>query len=337
MNRTFIPGLELCEGYYFDIVKPLLEKEFPSLVHSAALMGYGSDVLGYDNATSMDHNWGPRMQIFLSEQDFPDYAGKIDSFLRANLPAEYRGFPTNFSQPRYDQTQVMEAISAPPVNHLIEIVNLSFYIKKYLGEIDIDNLKAVDWVKMNEQNLLEMTSGRVFHDGLGTLIPLRDKLYFYPGEVWIYRLAVLWKQIEDEEPFIGRCIENSDFTGMKILVARLTETMIKICFTIEKKYIPYSKWFGSAFKCLDCYTEIVGLADTALTENDPARIEDALCRLYEKTVELHNRRGELPHLDNSIRNFFGRPYRVIFAETIVEKLRDAIADPELKTFLTESK
>lgn len=42
---------------------------FKSLPYSAAFMGYGSTVLGVDNKTSMDHNWGPRCIIFLSNDN----------------------------------------------------------------------------------------------------------------------------------------------------------------------------------------------------------------------------------------------------------------------------
>ena len=51
---SFTPGLELNRGFYIDIVKPLLENAYQGLEYSAALIGYGSDVLGLDDDTSMD-------------------------------------------------------------------------------------------------------------------------------------------------------------------------------------------------------------------------------------------------------------------------------------------
>jgi len=48
----FIPGLQLNETYYQQAVRPILERHFPGLAYSAGLVGYGSDVLGYDTPVS---------------------------------------------------------------------------------------------------------------------------------------------------------------------------------------------------------------------------------------------------------------------------------------------
>ena len=51
----FIKGLELCEGFFNEYAKPIIDEYFPNLQYSAGLIGYGSDVLGYDDAVSRDH------------------------------------------------------------------------------------------------------------------------------------------------------------------------------------------------------------------------------------------------------------------------------------------
>ena len=80
MNRgpAFIPGLELGAAFYREAVGPLVG-EVP---HSAALIGTGSDVLGFDTARSTDHGWGPRVQVFVDEADVAPVAAAIDAGCR---------------------------------------------------------------------------------------------------------------------------------------------------------------------------------------------------------------------------------------------------------------
>jgi hypothetical protein len=65
----FIPGQKLCEQFYKEVVKVLIETEFYELRYSAGLIDYGSEVLGFDTERSTDHDWGPRILLFLSAKD----------------------------------------------------------------------------------------------------------------------------------------------------------------------------------------------------------------------------------------------------------------------------
>ena len=78
----FIKGLDLSQRFYENAVRPILSSGFPSLVHSAASIGPGSDVLGYDTAQSMDHDWGPKLQLFLAESDLAAHQATLDRALR---------------------------------------------------------------------------------------------------------------------------------------------------------------------------------------------------------------------------------------------------------------
>jgi hypothetical protein len=143
-------------------------------------------------------------------------------------------------------------------------------------------------------------------------------------------MAVLWFYISNKEAFVGRSRELNDIIGLKIMVSRIVNYLIKICFYLEGKYIAYSKWFGSSFKKLKSFDEINPLVKDVLLENDPERIEEKLCKLYLAVIKRHNEIKGLPHLDNSIRNYFGRQYKVIFAENIIEELKNGIGDPEIR-------
>ena len=96
-KRPFIKGLRLSELFYEEAVKPILTTHFPELTYTAALLGYGSDCLGFDTPQSMDHDWGPKLMLFLTETDYEGAPEAIDQLLRQELPLEIQSYPTNFA------------------------------------------------------------------------------------------------------------------------------------------------------------------------------------------------------------------------------------------------
>ena len=89
----FIPGLDLAEGFFTDLVRPLLEAHLPDMRYSAAVLAGGSDVLGFDTEMSMDHDWGPRVMLFLEREDFATRPQVIRALAMEHLPLAYRGYP----------------------------------------------------------------------------------------------------------------------------------------------------------------------------------------------------------------------------------------------------
>jgi hypothetical protein len=98
-DQKFIPGLQLSELFYRDVIAPILKTHFPVLNYSAGLLGWGSEVLGYDTPISRDHHWGPRVLLFLSETDFEISREKISRVLSENLPYRFMGYSTHFGIP----------------------------------------------------------------------------------------------------------------------------------------------------------------------------------------------------------------------------------------------
>ena len=89
----FTPGLPLCADFYHQAVRPILDDAFPGLRHSAALIGPGSEVLGFDTGISADHHWGPRVMLFLEETDLRAHADHIFITLAERLPLKHTGRP----------------------------------------------------------------------------------------------------------------------------------------------------------------------------------------------------------------------------------------------------
>src|SRR5579863_2921717 len=84
---------------------------------------------------------------------------------------------------------------------------------------------------MYQGALREITGGAVYHDGLGELIPLRQKLAWYPHDVWLFMVACQWIRLEQEEPFPSRCGEAGDELGSRVIAARLVREVMQLCFS----------------------------------------------------------------------------------------------------------
>ncbi|USQ75966.1 hypothetical protein [Ornithinimicrobium cryptoxanthini] len=93
---VFVPGAELSRRLYDDVVHPVLRARFPGLPHSAALLGRGSEVLGFDDEMSTDHDWTPRVLIFLAEEDERQHGDAVREALAQDLPSAFAGHPTGF-------------------------------------------------------------------------------------------------------------------------------------------------------------------------------------------------------------------------------------------------
>jgi hypothetical protein len=325
----FVPGLELAEALYREAVRPVLDDLFPGLVHSAALIGPGSEVLGYDTVRSTDHDWGPRMLLFTSPADARRHGRHLVETLEHRLPGSVAGWSTNFSPPTLSRSRVLEPAGDGLIRHRVDVHDLSSWLIDQLGIDPRKHLHAVDWLSVPGQRLLEVTAGAVFHDGLGQLEPLRRALAWYPVDVWRYLLAAQWHRIAEDEPFPGRCAELGDDLGSRLVTARLVRDLMRLALLVERRYPPYAKWLGTAFSSLPCAADLQPLLAGVLAAPDWSRREDALCGAYELLARSQNALGLAAPVEPTVRSYFGRPFRVLSADRFAEALRGAVTDPEV--------
>lgn len=327
----FIPGLTLCRLYYQDEIKPILDNYYPNIKYSAALFGYGSEVLGYDTPISTDHHWGPRAYIFLSEDDYRTYRDGILTTLSENLPYRYLGYPTNFGMPGPDGARHLLDITSGPVNHMIEIFTTRAYFELRLGINPFKEFTIEDWLSFPQQRLLEMTSGEVFHDGLEELNTIRNKFSYYPNDIWLYLMASQWSKISQEEAFVGRCADVGDELGSQIVAARIIRELMRLCFLLEKRYAPYSKWLGIAFSRLSSGKELTPVFKKVLLADSREERETYLSEAYIKVAELHNSKNITEPLPAKVSQYYGRPYLVLHADKFAEAVRRRIMDRNVRT------
>lgn len=326
---AFIPGLDLCGFFYKEAVAPLLAEAYPGLPHSAALLGSGSEVLGFDTARSIDHDWGPRLLLFLSEADHAAHATALDALFRERLPPTIRGYSTHFGEPLPDGARLLAASGDGRIDHRIEILSPRAYFTEFLGADPFAALSAVDWLLMPQQALLAVTAGRVYHDGPGLLEPVREKLAWYPRDVWLYLLAAQWARLSQQEAFVGRTGEVGDDLGSALVAADLARDLMRLCYLLERRYAPYSKWFGTAFAALPCAPRLLPQLQGALAARGWREREARLAPVYEIVAAMHNALGLTEPVDPTTRPFHTRPFQVLHAERFSDAALAAITDPSV--------
>jgi hypothetical protein len=328
LNNRFIPGLDLCEIFYTEAVSPILQSRFPALIYSAALIGPGSEVLSFDTAQSMDHDWGPKLQIFLTAADLENYHHDLNQMLREDLPAQIWGYPTNFAR-HGDGTALMQASDSEAVDHGVKLFSVADYFESLLGFNPDAPIEIVDWLSTSEQNLLMATAGRVFHDGLSRLEAVRRQLSYYPHDLWLYLLAAQWRRIAQEEAFMGRCGQVGDDLGSQIVAARLVRDLMRLCFLMERAYAPYIKWFGSAFARLSCADGLTPHLNGVLAANSWQARQEQLSNAYQLVAGMHNALGITAPLDSGVTPFHKRPFLVLHADRFVDAIRAEISGQEV--------
>ena len=224
----FLPGVELSGALYRDVVRPLLGGQ----PHAAALLGWGSDVLGYDTPRSTDHGWGPRLLVLLAAADAVE---PVQARLDAALPERFRGWLV-----RYGWDDV-------PAQHHVTVTTARRWSLDHLGVDATDGMSDLDWLVTPQQRLLGVVAGAVHADDVGEPTRLRRLLAWYPDHVWRWLLASQWHRIAQEEAFVHRTAEVGDDTGSAVTAARLVRDLVRLALLLDRRYAPYAKWLGTAF------------------------------------------------------------------------------------------
>ena len=328
-HRPFIPGLELSRLLYAEAVRPILDAHFPGLAYSASLVGFGSDVLVFDTPQSMDHDWGPRLMLFLTPLDEPSHRDDIIRVLTQELPVLIHGYPIHFEQ-NTDGTGRMASVEHNPVAHRVTVHTVRGFFHDFLRWAPVGEPTVAEWLSFPQQRLRAATGGAVFHDGLGELEPARARLCWYPHDVWLYLLASQWQHISQEEPFMGRCGQLGDDLGSRLVAARLVRDLMRLCFLMERRYAPYIKWLGTAFARLSCAAQLTPALTGALNVSSWQEREAHLSIAYGIVAHMHNELGITEPLVTQVSPFWARPFQVIHADRFAAAIREAIHDEQVR-------
>jgi hypothetical protein len=307
---AFVPALALSRAFYAEAVRPLLGDR----PHGAALLGWGSDVLGYDTERSTDHGWGPRLLVFLPDEES---VAEVRAGLDAGLPDRFRGHPVRFG---WDEVSV---------SHHVTATTLARWLVDQLGVDASAGMSVLDWLLTPQQRLLGVVAGAVYADASGELAAVRQALAWYPDQVWRWLLACQWHRIAQEEAFVARTAEVGDETGSAVTAARLVRDVMRLALLLERRYAPYQKWLGTAFARGDHPDGLPAHLARAVHAADVRAREDALADAFVDMAHRQNASGLAAPVDPSVGDYHGRPARVLMADRFAQACLAGVTDPVL--------
>jgi len=137
-----------------------------------------------------------------------------------------------------------------------------------------------------------------------------------------------------------------------VIAARTVERLIHLCFLMERKYAPYSKWLGTTFKRLKCYPVMGPIFENILRASDYQEREEWLVKAYVLIAEMHNQLGLTQPIEARTPTYSGwhalrggidnlgvgdprntRPHQVIFGDRFCDAILKQITDPSVRSLL----
>ncbi|MFE5318533.1 DUF4037 domain-containing protein [Paenibacillus sp. NPDC056579] len=307
-----IPGVQLSRCFHENYIEPRLSSRMPALSFASALIGPGSEVLGFDTPMSRDHDWGPRVLIFIRESDISQREA-IVAALQHEAPASFLGYSVDIGK------TIVTTVPA----YLGSRLGI-----KLIGKFE--GLDLIDWLTIPSQTLAELTSGAVYRDDIGELTVAREGLRFYPQDVWLFLMASVWNRIGQEEHLMPRAGFVGDELGSGLIASRLIRDIMYLCFLIERRYAPYPKWFGTAFRQLACAPEMMPHLIAGQHAKEWKEREQALAHAYRIVSRMHNELQLTDSLEEETKLFFERPFTVIGGDRFAKALMSKVENPTLR-------
>ncbi|MBA3035176.1 MAG: DUF4037 domain-containing protein [Desulfobacterium sp.] len=264
-------GLELSRRYYDQIYRPAIEKSFGDRTDRMAfgLVGEGSECYGFDDEISQDHDFGPRVIIWLTTGDFGDFGAELQAAV-SKLPKQFLGYDgVNTSQ--YGEGR--EGVFTIP----------EFYARFIGMDHPPDTIR--EWRLLPEVNLSIATNGEVFSDPLGEFTKFRSALLAgYPEDQRLKMMAArCMKMAQSGQYNYPRSIKRNEFVAAQMAAAEFTDAASSLIYLINNKYKPFYKWMHRGLLVMpvlgeESYNLLAAIATSSSFEENISGIE-TLCGL----------------------------------------------------------
>ena len=257
-------GLELSRAYFESHGLPMLKEQFSEVMPflSAGLVGSGSEVLGYDDEISEDHDFEPGFCLLLPGEDIID---RRTAFLLerayAKLPKEFMGY--------------QRSMIGPVGGARHGVLRMDEFFQEKIGSPD-GILSVGQWLSLPEQTLAEVTGGEVFFDGLGEVTKIRERLKYYPEDIRLKKLAgELLIMAQSGQYNYQRCLKHGEKGAAQLAAIEFAKSTMHTVFLLNRVYEPYYKWSFRAMRELPVLSLEAELLEYLITTDNEKEMAEA--------------------------------------------------------------
>lgn len=305
-------GVDICRKYYDRYVRPMIDEKFPEYASKIAcgLSGEGSDAFGYDDEISRDHDWGPSVVLWITEETDE----KIGDELRKayeELPGEMDGI----KRAPYVRGKDRRGVQVIPE-----------FFKRLTGA---GSYEDINWRETMSPLLAAAVNGEIWRDDEGIVTDFRKKLSAgYPESILFKHLAESCARFSREGQYnANRVATRGDELTSRMFVYDAAREAMKILYLANGRFYPHDKWLRYGLKDLEGGDTLDGLL-LAMIEN-PEKAEDVGAFL---AMELYRRDyiSDIdPYLDNQTEELLQKS---LWTEESIDDLAMKIAKDEFDAF-----
>jgi len=311
-NTSSEKGIDICKKYYDRYVRPMIDEKFPEYASKIAcgLSGEGSDAFGYDDDLSRDHDWGPSVCLWISEETDE----KIGEDLRKayeELPGEMDGI----KRAPYVRGKDRRGVQVIP-EYFRRLTGASMY-------------EEIDWRETTSPLLAAAVNGRIWRDDEGIVTEFRNKLIKgYPESILFKHLAESCARFAREGQYNApRVSKRGDDLTARMFIYDAAREAMKLLYLANGKFYPHDKWLRYGLKDLEGGDTLDSLLQSMV--EDPEKAEDVGAFL---AMELYRRDyiSDIdPYLDNQTEELLQKS---LWSDDSVDELSMKIAKDEFDAF-----
>lgn len=207
-------GLELGRELAHQVAQDI-ELNLPDLLPHIclALVGTGSECLGFDDAISEDHDFTKRCQLFLPADIYTANQDRLQSYFK------------NY------------------VYGTVQIESISDFYRRYTLYPEGPQCDK-EFRRVPQDLLCTATNGEVFLDNFGSFTHIRQRLLaYYPEDIRLRKIAYELNQLAQSGQYnLPRMLQRGDTIAASLALHEFVHHYMLLVHLLNKSYAPFYKW-----------------------------------------------------------------------------------------------